>query len=177
MEDVKKGLAGVTKAITKGSGTFIKTTKISISLSNEEAKLKTIYTDIGKKVHEIYKHGGDMGEFFDEKYQQILILEKKIEELKVARDEAKGLVTCLKCGKTSQKDSAFCPKCGGAIGEASETAVFEQAETNSSYVPQNQPPPPVSAAPAPTVMGKTCNVCGSVNASTDRFCLSCGRIL
>jgi len=122
-------------------------------------------------VHEIYTYGGSLGEFFDKRYLDILEQQRKIEDLKAARDVAKGVVTCLKCGKTSPRGSTFCPKCGGAIGDAPEVQeVMEFAEPTPPPIP---PTPPPIASPT----GKNCNSCGCVNEISDRFCLSCGRII
>jgi len=180
MDDVKKGVTNVARSIAKGSGTLIKTTKLSLDLSSEESKLKTLYTDIGKKVHEIYSYGGSLGEYFDKRYQDILEHQRKINELQEALDIAKGVKTCPKCGKTSPRVSAFCPKCGEDMaGVPSKTADDSPAPapvgaTFGRPIPDDAPPPPPSQIPPTT---KTCNVCGYSNDPKDRFCLSCGRIL
>jgi ribosomal protein L32 len=166
MEEVKKGVANVARSIAKGSGTLIKTTKLTMELSGEESKLKTLYLELGKKVHEIYSYGGTLGEYFDKRYQDILEHQRKIDDLKEALDIIKGVKVCPKCGKTSPRASTFCPKCGEGIAEVPSKTEAGQPPS----VPPNQTP---QVAP----MGKTCNVCGSANESADRFCLSCGRIL
>ena len=158
MDEVKKGVANVARSIAQGSGKLVRTTKLTLDLSSAESKLKSLYTEIGKKVHEIYSYGGSLGEFFDQKYQEILDLQKKIESIKETMDIAKGVKTCPKCGKTSPRASVFCPKCGETIGEGVETP----------------PAPPTPEAPKDE---KNCNVCGSRNAAVDKFCLSCGRMM
>ncbi|MCL2397925.1 MAG: zinc ribbon domain-containing protein [Defluviitaleaceae bacterium] len=178
MDDLKKGIVGVTRAITKGSGTLIKTTKLTLNLSSEEAKLNNMYTEIGKKVHEIYSYGGSLGEFFDTKYQEILAQQRKIEDIKSALDIAKGAITCPKCGKSSPRTTIYCPKCGDTIGEAPETTPtvvgeYTQHQVQAPHLEPNQAP----AIPPEMPKTKVCNVCNSTNADTDRFCLSCGRIL
>ena len=65
MNDLRGTLANITKNVTKTSGDFLRTTKLSMSLSTEETNLKNLYMDIGKKVHEIYQYGGSLGKFFD----------------------------------------------------------------------------------------------------------------
>ena len=176
MDDVKKGIAGAAKAITKGGSTLIKTTRISLSLTNEESKLNALYNEIGKKVDEIYSHGVSLGEFFDAKYLEILERKNRIGELKAARDVAKGIITCTNCGKTASRGSEFCPKCGASIGAgdaASEQSEHHAADVAEAYIPESQIPPATQTAPAT----KLCGVCGSDNDAADRFCLSCGRIL
>jgi len=179
MDDFKKGVVNVTRSIAKGSGTLIKTTKLTMDLSSEESKLKALYSEIGKKVHEIYTYGGSLGEYFDKRYQDILEHQRKINELQEALDIAKGVKTCPKCGKTSPRSSTFCPKCGEDVSTVpSKTAepprVADDADATVHIpVPPSQAPPQEPQAP----QGKKCNVCGSDNDSFDRFCLSCGRIL
>jgi len=178
MEDIKKGLVGVTKAITKGSGALIKSTKLTLSLTNEEAKLKSIYTEIGEKVREIYSYGGSLGEFFDKKYLEILEQQRKVDDLKAARDVAKGVVTCQKCGKTSPRGSAFCPKCGETMMDDIADEHVHEAAKNEQHNPyrQNTEIEEQTTAP-PEPVGKKCNTCGGINDIGDRFCLSCGRII
>jgi len=168
MDEIKKGIVGATKAIAKGSGSLIKSTKLTISLSNEEAKLNSLYQEIGKKVHEIYSYGGSLGEFFDKKYIEILEQQRKIEDLKALKDLAKGVVTCAKCGKTSPAGSTFCPRCGSSVGEAPPEQPPEPPPEQTEH--RHEPP---AASPA----SKNCNACGSANDQFDRFCLSCGRII
>ena len=119
MSDIKGSIGKAAKAITKGSGALIKTTSLSIKLSSEEANLKSIYTDIGRAVHEIYKHGGSLGALFDEKFMLILETEAKIADLKTKLEIAKGTVTCSRCAATSKRGSAYCPKCGAELVEGS----------------------------------------------------------
>ena len=162
MDDVKGGIAKAAKAITKGSGTFIKTTRLTISLHNEEANLKSLYIDIGKKVHEIYQYGGSLGEFFDAKYQEVVEVQNKIDGIKSQIDVAKGVISCPKCGKASPRTSVYCPKCGESMTAAPELA------TQPAQI--EEPPPPARKE-------KTCAICGAVNDQQDRFCLSCGRMI
>jgi len=178
MSDLKEGFGKAAKAVVKGSGAVIKSASLNIKLSGAESDLKGIYTDIGRAVHEIYKHGGSLGSLFDEKYEKILETEAKIAELKVKLEIAKGTVTCGRCAATSKRGSAFCPKCGEGLdgGEPappprdSETSVGIVGQTHSDDVaiPNTPPPAPV---------GRVCNVCGTNNDVGDRFCLSCGRIM
>ncbi|MCL2376923.1 MAG: zinc ribbon domain-containing protein [Defluviitaleaceae bacterium] len=187
MDDIKKGIVNATRSIAKGSGTFLKTTKLSMTLSNEEANMKSLYIEIGKKVHEIYSYGGSLGDFFDKKYQEVLEQQKKIDDVREAMEIAKGVKTCPKCGKTSPRASTFCPKCGEAISDVPETVdarPFEApvAPTPAPVAVVPEVPLPNSvvspvAAPKPAPKGKICNVCGNENDPFDRFCLSCGRIL
>lgn len=180
MEDSKTSIMGITKAIGKTSGTILKTTKLTIGLSNEESKLNSLYIEVGKKVHEIYNKNENLTHFksfFDEKYEQIYSVQSKIYTIKNKIDIIKGVITCPKCTKQNLRTSHFCSKCGYDIALLSDTitqdipASQEASETASIQNPQEKP------KEAAKEMLKICNICGYKNNLSDKFCLSCGRIV
>ena len=176
MSDLKESIGKAVKGITKGSGQLIKTTSLSIKLSSEESSLKSIYQDIGKSVHEIYKHGGSLGALFDGKYEEILECEARIRELRERLEVAKGTVTCSRCNATSKRGSAFCPKCGEGL-DGAVSAVVEPPKA-ALDVPADIPhDAPSNGAPPPVVSGKVCGQCGTGNDAGERFCISCARII
>ncbi|MCL2575925.1 MAG: zinc ribbon domain-containing protein [Defluviitaleaceae bacterium] len=175
MSDSKTGTAAnVIKAVTEGSGRLLKTTKLSINLSNEEGKLKAIYNDIGKAVHEIYKHGGTLGAMFDDKYKMIVEQEAKIADIRNRLEIAKGVVICPKCDTNSKRGSSFCQRCGESLSGAEEYVVVSEATATDHRLPL-QEPQQQQIPSQPT--GKICNVCSATNDPFERFCLSCGRAL
>lgn len=178
MNDLRGTLTSFTRNVTKTSGDLFKTTKLSVSLSQEQESLRTVYLDIGKKVHEIYMYGGTLGKFFDEKYHEIVACEQRINELKDKINQIKGTRECPNCGKTVEKTSEFCPKCGGkldgtvrvsmvpdgmdSVPTTSDTrphapsappeAFAEPSESSSAFttpVPEPAEPSPAVTAPAP----------------------------
>ena len=112
MNDLKDTLLRFTKGVSKTSGEILKSTKLSLALASEEDKLKQLYMEIGKKVHEIYQYGGTLGKFFDEKYAEIQQTETAIFELKNQMNMIKGVKSCTKCGASIERSAEFCPKCG-----------------------------------------------------------------
>ncbi len=174
LDNWKGKLNNITKTLTKTSGELIKTTKISLEVANEEENLKSLYVDIGKKVHEIYLYGGSLGKFFDEKYQEIIRLESKLNELKGRLSDIKGTFPCPKCGKVIEKNSEFCPKCGLKI---SEKLILETSVVTESVETQPEIIKPYEVSEAPTEEGKICPICGSKNNKSSTYCLSCGRII
>lgn len=198
MEDLKSAITNITKTITKTSGGLLKTTKLSISLANEESALKNIYVDIGKKVHEIYAYGGTLGKFFDEKYKEIETAELKIKDLKEQLDNAKGAKTCPSCGKTVPRTSEFCPKCGAAMDKEAEipaprtdyseydTAPRDLNEAGNAtgqdssaedILPDTVNDDLSSNIDRQSMNKKICAVCNHVNPYGEKFCISCGRLL
>ena len=174
MSDIKGTISSITKSVTKTSGDFIKTTKLNINLSGAKSELKTIYQDIGKKVHEIYSYGGSLGEYFDGKYKEIQICEAQIAEIKKKISIIKGTKVCSKCENILDRNAEYCAKCGTRqIIEVGEEEII------NIQTPPKKDPVPV-AAPEPLEQKpktKTCRVCNSPNDLGVKFCLSCGRIL
>lgn len=175
MEDIKGALSKITRTITKTSGDVVKTTKLNINLASEEEKLKALYIDIGKKVHEIYAYGGSLGEFFDNKYNELLTVKENIDRIKSEIDSVKGTKTCSNCGKTISKSSEFCPKCGmkmdNSFNNINQNVVPNNniTEQHNFNVEENQN--------KDLHKTKICSVCKCENRAEDKFCISCGRIL
>jgi len=198
MQDIRGTIANLTKTAAKSSGDFLKSTKLSMSLSSEEGNLKELQLELGRKVHEIYQYGGSLGKFFDEKYLEIEACERKIAELREQISEIKGTKQCVKCGKSLNRDAEFCQKCGIRV-ELSGTACVEQtqgqmqpdffeAAPQTAAVPSAAPatpnvsqapiPAPITpSSPPPVLTTRTCRVCNSENENGTKFCLTCGRIL
>jgi ribosomal protein L37AE/L43A len=146
MSDIKNTLINLTRNMTKTSGEFIKTTKLSVSLSSEQETLKNIYINIGKKVHEIYMYGGSLGKFFDEQYREIAVVEQRIKDLKDRINEIKGTQECPKCGKIVERLAEFCPKCGCRLSGGPQTA-DGAAPPHPAAVPADTAPPAADTAP------------------------------
>ncbi|MDR1665268.1 MAG: zinc-ribbon domain-containing protein [Clostridiales bacterium] len=151
MSDIKDTLLNITRSVTKTSGDLFKTTKLSVSLANEQEVLKNIYTGIGKKVHEIYLYGGSLGKFFDEQYKNIVACEQRIDDIKEKINTIKGTRDCPKCGKSVERVAEFCPKCGARVdglplGAGTRPPAPPEADYHMPAVPAFEPPPPYAEA-------------------------------
>jgi len=204
MSDIRETLTNFTKNVTKSSGDLFKSTKLSMSVSSEQNNLKNLYIEIGKKVHEIYQYGGNLGKFFDEKYREIEASEAKIAELKEQISIIKGTRECSKCGKQAERAAEFCPKCGIRLADSPEPAEAapktppadydhpqqrttdtvahqhtEEAAAPQPFEPATYSPPQAAppAVPDPPKTTRHCRVCGMENDIATKFCLSCGRIV
>ncbi|WP_058486915.1 zinc ribbon domain-containing protein [Defluviitalea phaphyphila] len=166
MNDWRNKLAKVVKTVKDNTGEIYKTTKINIELGKEQENLKSLYYEIGKKVHEIYQYGGSLGKFFDEKYLEIKEVEEKIEELQNKIEELKKVRICLKCGKEVDRGAKFCPKCGNRMDDEVQKEDNVNINTDMNKVNINSKPEK-----------KICPVCKAENNLEDKFCLSCGRAL
>ncbi|MCL2203212.1 MAG: zinc ribbon domain-containing protein [Defluviitaleaceae bacterium] len=178
MSDFRETLVNITKNAGKTTTDLFKTAKLNISLTNEQTTIKNLYTEIGKKVHEIYQYGGSLGKYFDEKYLELEAAERKMAEIREQISIVKGVRECLKCGKSVERSAEFCPKCGIRL-EGNAPAIPEPTHEGNAPLPESAPmdfapPPPPLPPPSP---GRNCRVCGAANDATTKFCLSCGRLV
>ncbi|MCL2171719.1 MAG: zinc ribbon domain-containing protein, partial [Defluviitaleaceae bacterium] len=128
MSDLKSKIMNFGKSAAKTSGNLISQAKINLSLSNEESKVNAVYMDMGKKVAEIYSYGANIGDYFDEKYAELLAIKARIAALRQELDTIKGVRKCQKCGKSAPATAEFCPKCGEATGIVGHIEHSEYAE-------------------------------------------------
>jgi len=179
MQDIRDKIFSLTKNAAKTSGEFFKSTKLSMSLSTEENNLRSLYMEIGKKVHEIYQYGGTLGKFFDEKYLEIEALEGKISDIREQISSIKGVKICTKCGKSVDRTAEFCHKCGIRVELGHEGFSPTSEQPANIQIPELQPEalPKEIIETIETTHVRNCRVCNSTNESTAKFCLSCGRIL
>lgn len=187
MSDIKGSIFKITNAITKTSGELLKNTKLSLNLSTEEERLKAIYIEIGKKVHEIYQYGGSLGKAFDEKYAEIVKQEEKIQKLRQQMDINKGTKSCPKCSSQMDRNAEFCSKCGYRANSAELEALPHVDDTHDIGTSDKEifeNPEPFTSEPVPVLQVteehksvKTCRACGKECSDGDKFCLYCGRML
>jgi len=183
MDDIKSTITDIAGSVAKKSSQFLRSTKLTMALTSEEQKLKNLYFDIGKKVHEIYRYGGSLGEAFDEVYAQIREIDGRIKALKREIAENKGVTSCGSCGASVEREADFCPKCGSPNGHPAPRQREPRQETPEREAPRQQEPrPAASNAPPPSERPvvsneKSCPVCGKMNAASERFCLLCGRVI
>lgn len=181
MADIRETIIKLTNTITKTSGEIVKSTKLTMNLNTEEEKLKQIYIEIGKKVHEIYAYGGSLGKAFDEKYKEIVKQEEIVEQIREEMNRVKGMKECPKCGGAMEKGAEFCIKCGNKLGSDKEGALPEKNIKEATVSePVTEPEPDVKETEKETEVikeSKLCNVCGKENFIEDKFCLYCGRML
>ena len=137
--------------------------KINSSISDEENKIKTAYSEIGKKYifhaksYLYKKYFENHSEDSEEDYEaQIAVIKEAMEKIKAYEQqivEIKGVVKCPNCGAENSKTAAFCATCGTAM----PVPVTESVEATE----QN-------------VVEKKCPNCGEVINDGAAFCAKCG---
>ena len=155
----------ILEKLKKGGAELLKSAKTTVKLANEEERLKNIYIEIGKKVHEIYCYGGTLGRYFDDKYMEILDCENRIKSHKIEMENIRGVKLCPKCNKSNPATAMFCAKCGGSLSGQRPLIDGKSEDKTAELIAD------VAKPPAPDI----CQNCGHRVSPADTHCLSCGR--
>jgi len=178
LSKITKSVTGGAKTAAKKSGEVYEITKINMSLSSEEDKLKSIYTELGKAAFEEFEKGTLTNENLISFYNQAADCKKTINELKEKINELKKIKYCVNCGAKIDISTAFCPKCGAKNEiinlEEKETETEDNQNTNTenTYEEDKKECPDNNAAPY-----KTCPNCGMIVTEDAEYCSNCNTKL
>jgi Zn finger protein HypA/HybF involved in hydrogenase expression len=117
IDDFKEKFMDVTRNAVKASSDFLEVTKINLSISSDEERIKGIMFEIGKAVYETYNVGKPVEAELSIKCDEIVTLEKSIEEKKQKIAEIKNLKQCTGCSSEIDENAIYCPQCGKKIAE------------------------------------------------------------
>jgi vacuolar-type H+-ATPase subunit I/STV1 len=112
LNDIGKKITETAKTVTKKSENLVETTKINLSIGNEEDKIKRIFTEIGSELYKSFLDGESHGEYFDEKCTGIKEIEDNINSLREKLLTIKGHKSCGECNVVIDTDVKYCPNCG-----------------------------------------------------------------
>ncbi len=150
-ENLGKKVGEAAQAAAKKSSELMEVTKINMNITQEEDKIKKLYTEMGKKIYEDYCSDPGSASQFAEQCEAIGTHRETIDNLKKRIREVKNIRVCDGCGEEIDKSTMFCPKCGAK----------QEIE--------------VEEAPKAEAQGPKCPSCGAENTGNSEFCTSCGE--
>lgn len=107
-----KRVGEAAQAVTKKSGDLVEVTKLNMSISAEEEKIKKTYEKLGELVYSKFDSGDEIDPNFIELCDNIRLYQNTVNGFKTKIMELKNVKPCTKCGTELEKDVLFCPKCG-----------------------------------------------------------------
>jgi len=110
--ELTQKVSNTAKAAAKKSNDIVEITKLNMSISAEEDKIKKLYTEIGKALYEAYKKGEVLPDAFRESCEKIKTYDENIKHMKQKVLELKNLKACPNCGAELEADVLYCSKCG-----------------------------------------------------------------
>jgi len=112
LEKFSKKITETAKAAAKKSGDIVEVTKLNMSISAEEDKIKKAYMEIGKLIYERYSKGKSVPEGIEGICEKIKAYEDNINEMKEKIYTLKNIKICPSCNAELEMDVNFCPRCG-----------------------------------------------------------------
>ncbi|NLY18629.1 MAG: zinc ribbon domain-containing protein [Clostridiaceae bacterium] len=103
-------LKSTMKNFAQKTSDVVEVQKLNLAILQEKDQVKKLYTKIGEEVYRQFLLGNDLG--FNDKCNEIALLEAKIEEFENKIMKLKNTKKCDGCGSEISADAAFCPKCG-----------------------------------------------------------------
>lgn len=110
----KKASETAAKAMQRAQD-LSETARLNTMISDQEKRINTAYSQIGKLYVEIHRDDGE--EAFSELLEVIRDAEKKINGYRQQLQDMKEGLRCGKCGAVVSRDSSFCSACGAKIEE------------------------------------------------------------
>lgn len=110
--NITKKVTETAKSAAKKSGDIVEVTKLNISITGEEEKIKRAYDDIGKIVYESFARGEKIADPFKQYCEKVGEYEKKIEEMRQKILELRNIKMCPECSTELLVEMAYCHTCG-----------------------------------------------------------------
>lgn len=147
-----KQISDGANAVANKTKDFAGVTKINIQISQDEGKLISLYSELGKIFY--VKNSANPTDEFSASFAEISSLQSKIEAAKLQIQQIKGTKFCESCGAEFPSNLQFCGSCGAKAPEVVVESFATVVETN------------------PTV---TCPTCGKAEDASTLFCSGCGH--
>lgn len=144
-EDLGKKITQTSQGVVQKTKDTAEVIKLNGMISDEEKRIKNLYTQIGKKYFEL--HSDSYEQELESFVVEIKTAQEKIEDYSEQVKKLKGIVRCPNCGGDVQYGSPFCSTCGSRM------------ETPSVQT---------------DAIVKRCSACGSPIADGCAFCTHCG---
>ena len=148
-EGLSKKVSETTSSIQETTNKIQRESKCKKTISDNNAKVEKIYSEIGKKVYENRKIDDSLIAFVEEKTNEIDCSLKENEELKIEILKLNNKKVCPHCKAEVSIDTSFCPQCG---------AEQEKIEVEA-FIPKGK---------------RKCSGCSEIIADENVFCPNCG---
>lgn len=110
--------------IAKKSEELVEISKLTVSISSQEAKIEDIYAEIGKQLCEKHEHGIYVDPDLVESCNEVIKLKTNVNNMKDTILQLKNKNSCPECQESFESETTVYPKCGS--GTQSITVEFSE---------------------------------------------------
>jgi len=187
-DEIGKKISQTTQDVVQKTKDTTETLKLNNMISDEEKRIKNLYTEIGKAYFEL--HSDSCEEALKPYIDGIKDAHAKIGEYSEQVKRLKGIGKCPNCGADVPNTAPFCTNCGlkmniQSANPAANTSVAHCTGCGSPLNPGSafctkcgkkveQPAAEPAPAQAPTPTVRVCTNCGNELADGVNFCTKCG---
>jgi ribosomal protein L40E len=116
-DNAMKKITDLFYSAARKSGEILENTKTSYNISVEKDKISKLQSQIGQKLYQAYKDGGEAPALILSEIEAIRAIEENVKALEKNLSETRLFKVCLECGGKLDLDSVYCPKCGASQGK------------------------------------------------------------
>ncbi|MBE6542419.1 MAG: zinc-ribbon domain-containing protein [Ruminococcaceae bacterium] len=125
-EDFKKNASNVADKAAKKTNELTNIAKLNVNIKSAEAKLNTVYEEIGRLFYNAERSGEDYTADIAASIMKADKLKADIVSYKASIAKLKKLVVCEACGNEISEDFAFCSFCGAKVVKPEPEEVIEE---------------------------------------------------
>ena len=114
-EEFKRNATDVANKAVKKTGELTNIAKLGISVKSNEAKLSSVFEEIGYMFYEAQSTGADHTSDIASLIMKADKIKADIENTKKEIAKLKKVVICTGCGNEVSEEASFCPHCGAKI--------------------------------------------------------------
>lgn len=123
-EEFKRNATDVANKAVKKTGELTNIARLGINVKTNEAKLSSVFEEIGYMFYEAQSTGADHTSDIASLIMKADKIKADIENTKKEIAKLKKVVICTGCGNEVSEEASFCPHCGAKI-EKSEPETCE----------------------------------------------------
>ena len=114
-EEFKRNATDVANKAVKKTGELTHIAKLGINVKTNEAKLSSVFEEIGYMFYEAQSTGADHTSDIASLIMKADKIKADIENTKKEIAKLKKVVICAGCGNEVSEEASFCPHCGAKI--------------------------------------------------------------
>ena len=151
-DDITKKVSETTSSVTEKTNKIAKESKLKKALTENDAKIERIYSELGKAVLEKKENMDEVSKIVWEHHEKIENIKNENESIKTEILLLNNKKRCTNCSAEIDAQVAFCPECG----KEQEKPVQEVKE---EVIPEGK---------------RKCVGCGEIIETKYTFCPLCG---
>ncbi len=114
-EEFKRNATDVANKAVKKTGELTNIARLCINVKSNEAKLSSVFEEIGYMFYEAQSTGADHTSDIASLIMKADKIKADIENIKKEIAKLKKVVICTSCGNEVSEEASFCPHCGAKI--------------------------------------------------------------